>query len=55
MFLISWALPHKLFSISIHVWTEESTLPNLSMGPECSVVSSIWRGVTTLQNCADLT
>jgi hypothetical protein len=48
VFLTSWASPHKLFGVSIHVWLEESTLPNFSMGSECSVVPSIWRGVTTL-------
>ena len=55
MFLTSWATPHEFFYVSIHVWPEESTLPNFCMGTEGSVVSSIRWGVTMLQNLVGLT
>ena len=55
VFLTSWATPDEFFGVSIHVWPEETTLPNFCLGTDCSVMSSIRRGVTTLKNSSGLT
>jgi hypothetical protein len=50
MFLASNASSDKLLCILVYHWPEESTLPNLSMRMECSIMSSIRWCMTPLDD-----
>jgi hypothetical protein len=52
--LASMASPNKLLCIFIHRWLEIATLPDLGVCPECSIMSSIWWGMTSLHNLGSL-
>ena len=54
LFLTSVASPDNLLCIFIHRWLEKATLPDLGICPECSIMSSIWWGLTSLHDLCSL-
>jgi len=54
LFLTSVASPNKFLCIFIHCWPEKATLPDLGICLECSIMSSIWWGMTSLHNLGSL-
>ena len=54
LFLASVASSDKRPCIFIHRWPEKATLLDLGICPECSIMSSIWWGMTSLHNLGSL-